>query len=229
MATDIRESPIVESEEAPGTVLRGISWKTYLKLRDNPENYHIRMSYLDGELILMSPELIHEDRAELLGLLIRGVTAGLGLEAKGIRTTTLRKGTSRKKGSGKEPDNAFYLGQNERRMRKMKTLNLEVDPPPDLAIEVDHKADSKRALKLYARLGVPEVWRYDVKNHTLWFGRLDGPSYVEIERSVALPRLTPALVLHAMDVFDQGEMGENAWFEWIKAWARELPEVPAIS
>jgi Uma2 family endonuclease len=229
MATDIRESQTAEAEPE-GTVLRGISWKTYLKLRDNPENYHVRMSYLDGELILMSPEAMHEGGAETLGLLLRGVTSGLGLEIKGIRTTTLRKGISRKKGSGKEPDNAFYLGENERTMRilnKKGALNLDVDPPPDLAIEVDNKADSAKVLKLYARLGVPEVWRYNVRKNTLWFGRLDGLAYVEVARSVALPRLTPALVHHALEVFDQGEMGENAWFEWIKAWARELPEAPA--
>jgi Uma2 family endonuclease len=229
MATDIRDTQTAEVEPQ-GTVLRGISWKTYLKLRDNPENYHVRMTYLDGELILMSPEAMHEEGGETLGLLIRGVTSGIGLEVKGTRTTTLRKGISRKKGSGKEPDNAFYFGENERRMRNLRKkgeLNLDVDPPPDLAIEVDNKADSAKILKLYARLGVPEVWRYNVRNHTLWIGRLDGSAYVEVARSVALPRLTPALVLHALDIFDQGEMGENAWFDWIKAWARDLPEAPA--
>jgi Uma2 family endonuclease len=227
MATDTQATPHTQAE-APGLVLQGISWKTYLKLRDNPENYHVRMTYLDGELILMSPEPIHEEGADLLGLLIRGVTSGLGLEVKGIRTTTLRQGSGRKKGSGKEPDNAFYIGANERRMRNLRKkgkLDLAIDPPPDLAIEVDHKADSASALVLYARLGVPEVWRYDVKNRALWFGRLEGPAYVEVGRSVALPRLTPALVLHTLDVFDEGEMDENAWFDWIKTWARELPEV----
>jgi Uma2 family endonuclease len=228
MATDIHESQIAEAE-ASGTVLQGITWKTYLKLRDNPENYHVRMTYLDGELILMSPEFIHDRGAEHLGLVIRGVTSGLGLEVVGIRTTTLRKGIARKKGSGKEADNAFYLGENERRMRKRPekdNLDLNIDPPPDLAIEVDNKADTAKVLKLYARLRVPEVWRYHVRNHTLWFGRLDGSVYIELTRSVALPRLTPELVLHALKVFDEGEMGENAWFEWIKAWARELPEAP---
>jgi Uma2 family endonuclease len=186
------------------------------------------MSYLDGELILMSPELIHDEAAERLGLLIRGVTSGLGLEVLGIRTTTLRKGQVRKKGSGKEADHAFYFGENERRMRKRKKkLDLDLDPPPDLAIEVDHKGDSEVALPIYARLGVPEVWRYDLNEHSLWFGRLDGFDYTEVSRSVALPKLTPALVLHALDVFDQGEMGENAWFEWIKGWARDLGEAPA--
>ena len=58
---------------------------------------------------------------------------------------------------------------------------------------------------------------------------LAGQGYVEVGRSVALPRLTPALVLHALDVFDEGEMDENAWFEWVKVWAIALPDAPATA
>ena len=43
-----------------------------MDLRDNPENHRVRMTYLDGTLILMSPELIHEDDAELAGSLDPG-------------------------------------------------------------------------------------------------------------------------------------------------------------
>ena len=109
----------------------------------------------------------------------------------------------------------------------MKSLDLAIDPPPDLAIEVDNTRDSEAALPIYARLGVPEVWRYDVRKHVLWFGRLKKRTYVEVARSVALPRLTPALVLQGLDVYDEGEMDENAWFEWLKGWARNLPQAPA--
>jgi Uma2 family endonuclease len=219
-----------ETPRSNVVTLKNVDWADYCKLRDEPTSKRIRMSYLDGVLTLLSPEYVHDDGAERLGLLIRGVTSGLGLTIMGIRTTTLRKGIGRYQGSGKEPDNAFYLGENERRMRKRPEkdkLDLAIDPPPDIAIEVDNTNDSEAALPIYARLGVPEVWRYDVDDRTLWIGRLDGESYIEVDRSVALPRLTPSLVLHALDVFDQGEMDENAWFDWIKAWARDLPEAPA--
>ncbi len=216
-----------EPAVSAGTILRDVDWETYCQHRDEPANDHLRMSYLDGTLILMSPEFVHEEGGESLGLLIRGVTSGLGLEVKGIRMTTLRRGTARVKGGGKEPDNAFYFGENERRMRRMKTLDLAVDPPPDLAIEVDNKADSEIALPIYARLGVPEVWRYDVRGHALWFGRLAGDAYREVDRSVCLPRLTPTLVLQALKAFEESDMGENAWYEWLKEWARGLPEAPA--
>ena len=229
-ATIVKPDATAEGPRRDAVTLRDVDWETYCQLRDEPSNYHIRMAYLDGNLTLMSPEPIHDEGAESLGLLIRGVTSGLGLAVKGIRTSTLRRGTARRKGAGKEPDNAFYIGANERPMRNLKKkgkLDLDVDPPPDLAIEVDNTRDSEAALPIYARLGVPEVWRYDVRKHSLWFGRLAGTAYVEVDRSVALPRLTPSLVLQALDVFDEGEMDENAWFEWLKGWARGLPETPA--
>ena len=204
--------------------LRGVDWETYCQLRDGPANEHVRMDYLDGTLVLMSPEYIHDRGAESLGLVIRGVTSGLGLTVLGIRTTTLRRGAVRRKGAGKESDNAFYVGENERRMRQATTLDLAIDPPPNVAIEVDNTRDSRRVLVIYARLGVPEVWRYDVRARSLWIGRLAGDHYESADRSLALPRLTPALILHALDVFREGEMDENAWHEWLKGWARGLPE-----
>ncbi len=223
MATDTR--PPTLAEEAPGTVLRGISWKTYLRLRDNPENYHVRMSYLDGTLILMSPLYTHDNSGWKLGLVIDMVTWVHRIPHLGTATTTLRrKGPGPKKGSAKEPDLGFYLSDHESRIREKNDIDLDVDPPPDLAIEVDHKADSSKALKLYARLGVPEVWRYKAGKKTLWFGRLVGDTYETIDRSVHLPRLTPSLVLQALEA--SGRMGELEWKDWLLAWARAAARSP---
>jgi len=38
-------------------------------------------------------------------------------------------------------------------------LDLTIDPPPDLAVEVD--VTSKTQISAYQALKVPEVWRYD--------------------------------------------------------------------
>jgi Uma2 family endonuclease len=208
---------------APANVLRGVDWETYNRLRDHPSNGHIRMSYLDGTLILMSPELIHDRYGRRLAMVIDEVTEALGIFVEGIATTTLRLSKmKRAKGTGKEPDYGFYFGQNAIRMHRRVELNLEVDPPPDLAIEVDYKADSAKALKLYARLGVPEVWRYKPPSQELWFGRLAGETYASIDRSLALPRLTPALVLSALARID--EVGTSAAKPWLRDWARGLPD-----
>jgi Uma2 family endonuclease len=213
-----------------GVTLHHVDWETYCKLRDERANRQIRMTYLDGTLTLMSPAFRHERGSRHFEVLIRATTRGLGLEVLSAGSTTLRRpGDGPAMGGGKEPDTAFYIGENERRMRKKEELDLTVDPPPDLAIEVDNSRDSEASLPIYARLGVPEVWRYDVREGSLWFGRLAGDSYVNVDRSVCLPRLTPSLVLEALGVLDDGEMGENAWSEWLRDWARNLPEPPATA
>ena len=219
---------IVEPSVGSRTVLRGVPWSLYSKLRDLEENNHVRMTYHDGMLIFMSPEIRHEVGAELLALLVRSASIAFGFELMGIRSTTLRrKGSSPMKGSGKEPDNAYYIGPNERLMRNRQDLDLSVDPPPDLAIEVDNSGDSRLSLRVYARIGVQELWVYKARERSLWFGRLQGNSYAEIGHSLSLPRLTPALVIRAINAKFDGDMGENAWGEWVRDWARTLPEPPA--
>jgi Uma2 family endonuclease len=210
-------------------VLEDIDWETYLTLRDNPANDRIRMTYFDGTLYLMSPEYIHEFEIDRLALLIRFVSKSLGLTIKGVRSTTLKRGRQRRgrKGAGKEPDAAFHIGQSERQMRLKRTLELEVDPPPDLAIEVDNKADSTAALSVYAKLGVPEVWRYAPRESVpLRFYRLVGKNYQEVERSFSLPVLTPSLVLEGLSLAESEEVDENAWMDLIVEWARALLPPP---
>jgi Uma2 family endonuclease len=221
MATEISRP-----KAAPGTVLHGVDWEAYNQLRDHPRNGRFRMSYLDGTLILMSPELVHDRYGRRLAMVIDEVTEALGIFVEGIATTTLRRrGDGRRKGSAKESDYGFYFGENAVRMRRRDVLDLDVDPPPDIAIEVDYKADSAKALKLYARLGVPQVWRYKPQSRELWFGRLAGGTYESIERSLALPRLTPELVLLALARID--EFGGTASKPWLREWARGLPDPPA--
>ncbi len=221
MATDARQK-----KEARTDILRGVDWEHYVRLRNHPGNAHLRLSYLDGTLILVSPQYVHDFFGRRLGLVIDLVTEALGIPIQGSVTTTLRQPSEgRRKGTAKEPDQAFYFGPNALRMQKRDEINLDVDPPPDLAIEIDNKADSSRALKLYARLGIPELWRFNANTRTLWFGRLVGESYESIDRSLAIPRLTPALVLVALSKMD--ELGETAAKPLIREWARTLPEPTA--
>jgi Uma2 family endonuclease len=216
----------IRSHVHPTNVLRGVDWESYVRIRNHPANGHLRMSYLDGTLILVSPQFIHDSYGWWFGLMVAEVCEALAIPSRCTVSTTLqRKGDGPRKGSAKEPDFGFYFRDNVLRMRRKKSIILEVDPPPDLAIEIDHKSDSSKALALYARIGVPEVWRFKVKSKTLWFGRLVGEKYETIERSVNLPRLTPALVLQALDQID--EMGETAAKPWLRDWARGLPEPPA--
>ena len=206
----------------PGTTLHGVPWGVYLTLRELPDNDRLRMTYLDGTLILVSPEYIHDRSGWFLNLIVVEVAVAFALDIVGAGSTTFRRGGNETNaGVAKEPDESYYIGANEVLMRDKDEVDLDVDPPPDLAIEVENKSDSSLALPTYAGLLVPELWRYDAREHTLWFGRLVDGGYVPIERSVNLPMLTPELVLHALE--KTRDLGGAAGPRWLRDWAAALP------
>lgn len=201
------------------TVLRRVPYAIYEALRDEPANARLKMTYYDGTLEIMSPEFLHEGGSRKLGIVVLAVTSVLEIPCTGARSTTFRlPGDAPRKGKGKEPDECFYI-THEGDLRGKQSLALPVDPPPDLWIEVDNRGSSKGRLPLYADLGVPEVWRYRARRDVLWFGRLNAAgAYEPIERSQALPMLTPALVLEALALGQ--DIPESTWFVRLQAWVR---------
>nr|MDQ3012232.1 Uma2 family endonuclease [Acidobacteriota bacterium] len=67
-------------------------------------------------------------------------------------------------------------------------LDFAVDPPPDVALDVDIHHGPIPKLPIYAGLGIPEVWRYDAKTITIFL--LEQTQYIETGTSLALPMLT---------------------------------------
>jgi Uma2 family endonuclease len=207
-----------------GETLRNVEWATYCKFRDDPANDHLRMTYLDGVLTIVSPHLVHDYDSRRIMVVVLAVARAYRIRCMVVGTTTLRReGRGPLQGAGKEPDEGFFLGDDVARVRGKTVLDLAIDPPPTLALEVDNTVSSEPALATYARIGVPEVWRFDVTEGTLWFGRLIGDHYEEVDRSLSLPRLTPALVLEALEA-RMREPDDTAWLDWLDGWVRTLPE-----
>ncbi len=203
------------------SVLRGISYQVYVAIREPEDNNHVRMEYRDGVLKIMSPGYVHDGFAERSGVLIRAVCAVFEIPLRGARTTTLRRlGPGPERGVGKEPDASFYFA-NQRRIAGNTEINLEVDPPPDLAIEVESSHRSRDMMEIYARLKVPEVWRFHVRSGKLQFDALQPyGSYLPVERSLNLPMLTPDLVLELLARCpDQDEM---TWDREVRDWLRDI-------
>jgi Uma2 family endonuclease len=204
--------------------IRNVEWTTYCKFRDDPANDHLRMTYLDGDLTIVSPQLVHDFDSRAILLVVIAVARAYRIRFLPVGTTTLRKeGRGPLQGASKEPDEGFYLGEDVARIRGKTDLDLAIDPPPNLALEVDNTGDSEAALPTYARIGVPEVWRFDAVDRSIWFGRLVGDHYEEIGRSLGLPRLTPTLVIEALEARMQ-EPDYVDWLDWLDRWARALPE-----
>jgi Uma2 family endonuclease len=221
----VQQSPDTTAARSPAIirisqpiVLYGVRYDDYVRLRRDESNNHVRMTYHDGTLELMSPAALHEKPVRRLGMLVTVVANQLGLSYDGSRSTTIHRGEKgRKKGHGKEPDESFYFA-NAARIAAKTSIDLEVDPPPDLWIEVDNRSSSRGRLPVYTALGVPEVWRYSVSSRRLWFGRLTGGGYEAIDRSLSLPMLTPALVLEALALGEN--LMESAWIQLLGDWIR---------
>ena len=140
-------------------VLYGITWSTYVDLRENPENYHLHMTYDEGTLEIMSPSPRHERYARYIDMLIGVWTEELKVPLCGLRQMTCKREDLDK---GVEPDECYYV-QNEAKVRGKTEIDFAVDPPPDLAIEVEVSRSSIPKAPIYAALGVRELWRYDGK------------------------------------------------------------------
>jgi Uma2 family endonuclease len=132
------------------------TWRTYLGLlRAKGEKSSPRYVYCDGRLTIVSPGYSHESIKLRMAWFIETALILLGVPFLRSVCMTLKQGRPKKKGV--EGDTSYYL-TNLDRVRGKETLKMGVDPPPDLVVEVvvSHPVDD--ALKVYARIGVREVW-----------------------------------------------------------------------
>ncbi len=202
--------------------LHGVSYKSYVRLIRHPDNRHTRMAYRNGTLEIVYPiYFVHERDSNRLNWIITTVARGLNLRYDGTGGATFhRSGDGPLRGWGKEPDESYYFASLDRFPRN-RELDLDAgDPPPDLWVEVDHRATLKGRLPVYAALGVPEVWQYRVNREKLRFLRLVDGVYQPTERSLSLPILTPTLIRKAL-ALGQG-MIESEFVEFIGSWVDGL-------
>ena len=166
--------------------LPNIDWDEYEHLLTQMEIHHPghRLSYDRGRLSIMSPNREHEFFKLFFSRMAQVLAEELGLNVEATGATTLRR---KRLGKGVEPDESFYV-QNAARVIGRLEFDLDVDPPPDVAIEIDVTNDSLDKFPIYATLGVPEIWRYD--GITMRLYKLAGESYELIQNSLTFPLLT---------------------------------------
>lgn len=180
----------------PGGVLsfEDVEWREYEKLLEAlGDDSNARVSYDSGRLEIMSPSDWHDYYKSLLGRLVDILAEELELECASFGSATFKKEEEAK---GTEPDECFYI-TNVRRVIGNRGLDLDRDPPPDLAIEVDISHQSTIKFPIYAALGVPEIWRY--RKGKIHFYRLSRQNYIEIQASVLFPILNPQALASFLD------------------------------
>lgn len=195
-------------------VLSGISWDFYEQLRENEDNWHIRMAYDEGTLELMSPSPSHEVIKTLIARMIEAFTAEIGIPMRSLGSTTWKR---RELDKGCEGDECYYI-LNHHRVRSRLEIDLSVDPPPDLVVETEVSRSAVKRMRIYSALGVPEIWRWRKKALTAYSLGADG-KYVEREFSLNLPMLR----VKDLESFLDFELAadETAWIRKFRAWVQE--------
>lgn len=168
------------------SLLWDVSWDAYERILEAFGDHPLAHTYDRGSLeILMSPRVDHDWIKSILGRVVEMIAFVLDIPIKSVGSTTLWRRDVRQ---GLQPDEGYYV-HNEPRVRGKLTFDPDIDPPPDLAIEVDVTSKSIKRLPVYAALGVPEVWRHD--GHAIVFFELQNGNYEPIPQSRAFPFLKP--------------------------------------
>ena len=155
MPTSVSPPPEVREQRV---VMNQVSWETYERLLTaNVDASSPRLTYNQGTLEVMSPSVEHERVRRALATIGEFVAEEQGREFEDLGSTTFRRQDLE---GGAEPDACFYL-ENVERIRRKQEIDLTVDPPPDLVIEVEITSPAVSKLPIYARLGVPEIWLTD--------------------------------------------------------------------
>jgi Uma2 family endonuclease len=194
-------------------VLYDISWDTYERLlADHLDNSVPRFTYDRGVLAIVSPLPEHEKVNRTISFLVELLAEEFEVDLENLGSTTFKREDCKR---GFEPDTRFYI-QNEERVRGKAALDLNVGPPPDLVIEVDITSPSVPRFPIYARFGVPEVWRYDGERMRIL--ELENDAYVERPTSLSLPPLTNDVLTRFAG--EGSKLGRRAWMREVREWAR---------
>ena len=101
-------------------------------------------------------------------------------------------------------------------------MDLFVDPPPDLVIEIDITSPSLSKLPIYAQMSVTEVWRYDGEQLKILV--LEGSDYVETAESAVFPPVTSNILTDFVE--KSKTTRRTVWLKMVREWARK-PTEPA--
>ncbi|MGB7440209.1 MAG: Uma2 family endonuclease [Coleofasciculaceae cyanobacterium] len=137
-----------------------------------------RVRFRDNHILLMSPLPEHGKEIDVIVDLVKALLRHQNRDWDSFHPVTLRYG----KKAGLEPDACFYIENYQAILGKRK-LDLSIDPPPDLAIEID--VTSFTRIEDYIPLAIREVWIY--KANELNIHKLEGKRYLATEKSQVFP------------------------------------------
>ncbi len=193
-------------------VLRNVTWQELEEiLEELGEHRAARIAYNWGMLEIMTPLPEHEFGKEIIGDLVKALLEELDIEFISLGSTTFKNQVM---AQGIEPDQCFYI-ENESKVRGKKRLDLTIDPPPDLALEID--ITSRTHPSIYQALQVPELWRFE--QGKLQINLLQDGVYVESTESLNFPNL-PLIDIIPQYLEQSKTAGRNVTLRAFRQWVR---------
>ncbi len=167
----------------PGTVVQiPGTWQDYQALCESRGDGSIpRIKYCNGEILLMSPMPRHGREVHLLARIVEILLEKQNCNYEAFTPITMELPQEH----GIEPDYCFYINNWQAAVGKDR-INWKVEPPPDLAIEIDVTNYTK--VNDYLAYQVPEVWLlknkklkiygfqqggYELRSFSLYFPEID--------------------------------------------------------
>lgn len=205
---------VVQSPPEQRVVLHHVSWQTYQGLlRDHESSSAPRFAYDTGTLEILMPLPEHEGFSRFIEFLLAVVEEETGARIYNFGSTTFSREDLQK---GFEADTCFYIA-NAAHVRGKARLDLRTDPPPDLVVEIHITHPSLEKLPIYARIGVPEVWRYIAGSMEILL--LDGDTYRQAAQSQAVPVVTTAALSRLVN--ESRGLSQGEWLRQVRAWLHQ--------
>ena len=158
------------------------SWDAFLQLKSLvATDKNFRMTFLDGQIELMTTSETHEYIKSMLGMLIEAYLIALEIEFMPVGQATRADENKR---ASFEPDESYYLGDRKEH--------------PDLAIEVVLTSGNIQKLEKYKRFGIREVWFWE--NDAIQIFGLADNSYEVLTASQLLPKFDINLLIRCVQM-----------------------------
>ena len=194
-------------------VLNDISWDEFEAiLEDLGESRGSRIAYDRETLEIMTPLPEHEVNKVYISNFVEILLEELDIEFCPLGSTTFKNQAMFK---GIEPDSCFYI-ENESAVRGKNRLDLTIDPPPDLALEID--ITNRSHPEIYQSLGVPELWRYQPNKLKILL--LSNGQYVESKTSRNFPDF-PLIEVIPKYLIQCRTEGRNKGIKAFRSWVKE--------
>lgn len=190
-------------------ILNDITWPEFERiLEELGEKRSSRIAYHHGRLEIMAPLPEHESDKEMVGDFVKALLDELEIDFWALGSTTFKNALMLE---GIEPDQCFYI-ENEAAVRGKERLDLNIDPPPDLAIEID--ITSRTHPEIYTALAVQELWRFS--KGTLMIYSLVNGAYQQVLESPHFPEFAITTAIEQALVMAKRD-GRSVAMRWFRS------------